>query len=181
MSQHDDEILGKAYDAELMRRLLVYLRPYWRAVLIAFVAITSGAHGDRQHCIYRGFCIQGCKVGAKQSTLVSHVPDAIRHGAEIRDNCMVARIIMGKDGRVTGVTYIDPDGKQVEQKAKVVIVSGYAIETPRLLLNSACPGWVALSRPSSSGRLPTPPFFPRLASSSGAAGRRFTKPSATRG
>ncbi|MBA2285537.1 MAG: GMC family oxidoreductase [Ktedonobacteraceae bacterium] len=105
------------------------------------VAILSGAHGDRQHCIYRGFCIQGCKVGAKQSTLVSHVPDAIRHGAEIRANCMVARVNMGKDGRATGVTYFDPTGKQVEQRAKVVIVSGYAIETPRLLLNSACAGF----------------------------------------
>lgn len=105
------------------------------------VAITSGAHGDRPHCIYRGFCIQGCKVGAKQSTLVSHVPDAIRYGAEIRADCMVARINMGKNGRVTGVTYFDPDGREVEQKAKVVIVSGYAIETPRLLLNSTCPGF----------------------------------------
>ncbi len=105
------------------------------------VAITSGSHGDRPHCIYRGFCIQGCKVGAKQSTLVSHVPDAVRHGAEIRDNCMVARINLGKDGHVTGVTYFDPDGWEKEQKAKVVIVCGYAIETPRLLLNSACPGF----------------------------------------
>jgi len=105
------------------------------------VAITSGSHGDRPHCIYRGFCIQGCKVGAKQSTLVSHVPDAIRHGAEIRDNCMVARINLGRDGHVTGVTYFDPDGRETEQKAKVVIVCGYAIETPRLLLNSACPGF----------------------------------------
>ncbi len=104
------------------------------------VAITSGSHGDRPHCIYRGFCIQGCKVGAKQSTLVSHVPDALRHGAEIRDNCMVARVNMGKDGRVSGVTYFDPDGVEREQRARVVIVSGYAIETPRLLLNSACPG-----------------------------------------
>src|SRR5262245_23822944 len=40
---HDDEILGKAYDATLMRRLLGYLRPYWRQVLIALVAITVGA------------------------------------------------------------------------------------------------------------------------------------------
>ncbi|HZS76083.1 MAG TPA: GMC family oxidoreductase [Ktedonobacteraceae bacterium] len=105
------------------------------------VAITSGSHADRPHCIYRGFCIQGCKVGAKQSTLVSHVPDAIHHGAEIRDNCMVARINMGKDGLVTGVTYFDAQGNEREQRAKVVIVSGYAIETPRLLLNSACPGF----------------------------------------
>jgi len=39
----DDDILGKAYDARLMRRLLVYLRPYWRQVGIAFVAIIAGA------------------------------------------------------------------------------------------------------------------------------------------
>jgi choline dehydrogenase-like flavoprotein len=56
------------------------------------VAILSASHGDRPHCIYRGFCIQGCKVGAKASTLVTHVPDAIANGAEIRDNAMVARI-----------------------------------------------------------------------------------------
>src|SRR5262249_38279807 len=41
--QHDDEILGKAYDAILMRRLIAYLRPYWAQVSIAFVAITLGA------------------------------------------------------------------------------------------------------------------------------------------
>jgi choline dehydrogenase-like flavoprotein len=105
------------------------------------VAILSGSRGDRPHCIYRGFCIQGCKVGAKQSTLVSHVPDAIAHGAEIRDFCMASRVEMGKDGRVTGVTYFDPDGNERMQKAKAVIVSGYAIETPRLLLNSACSGF----------------------------------------
>src|SRR5882672_4812295 len=40
---HDDEILGKAYDARLMRRLLQYLRPYWRSVLVAFVVIIVGA------------------------------------------------------------------------------------------------------------------------------------------
>jgi len=105
------------------------------------VAINEGSHADRPHCIYRGFCIQGCKVGAKQSTLVSHVPDAVRHGAEIRADSMVFRINMGKDGRVTGVSYFDSNGNTREQKAKVVIVAGYAIETPRLLLNSACPGF----------------------------------------
>jgi choline dehydrogenase-like flavoprotein len=105
------------------------------------IAITSGSYGDRPHCIYRGFCIQGCKVGAKASTLVTHVPHAVHHGAEIRANCMVARINMGTGGRVRGVTYFDPAGHEVEQKARVVIVCGYAIETPRLLLNSACPGF----------------------------------------
>jgi ATP-binding cassette subfamily B protein len=40
---HDDEVLGKAYDARLMRRLLQYLRPYWRQVLVAFAAIVVGS------------------------------------------------------------------------------------------------------------------------------------------
>lgn len=105
------------------------------------VAILEGSRGDRPHCIYRGFCIQGCKVGAKASTLITHVPDAIANGAEIRPNCMVARIELGKDRRVRGVTYIDPDGHEHFQKAKAVVVSGYSIETPRLLLNSACSGF----------------------------------------
>lgn len=43
MAAHDDDILGKAYDARLMRRLLTRLRPYWRQVAVAFVAITVGA------------------------------------------------------------------------------------------------------------------------------------------
>jgi len=104
------------------------------------VAINNGSYADRPHCIYRGFCIQGCKVGAKQSTLISHVPDAIQDGAEIRDHSMAARIEV-KDGKVTGVHYYDSRGNLQFQKAKVVIVSGYAIETPRLLLNSAAPGF----------------------------------------
>ncbi|HXR97565.1 MAG TPA: GMC family oxidoreductase [Terriglobales bacterium] len=103
------------------------------------VAIMAGSRTDRPHCIYRGFCIQGCKVGAKQSTLISHVPDALGHGAEVRDHSMAARINLGRDGRVSGVTYFDHAGREREQRARAVIVSGYAIETPRLLLNSACP------------------------------------------
>lgn len=105
------------------------------------VAILSGSHGDRPHCIYRGFCIQGCKVGAKASTLITHVPDALKKGAEIRERCMVSRVELGKQGRVNGVHYLDSVGDSHFQKAKAVIISGYAIETPRLLLNSACAGF----------------------------------------
>jgi ATP-binding cassette subfamily B multidrug efflux pump len=39
----DDEVLGKAYDARLMRRLLQYLRPYWRQVALAFVTLIVSA------------------------------------------------------------------------------------------------------------------------------------------
>jgi ATP-binding cassette, subfamily B, multidrug efflux pump len=43
MSFHDEEVLGKAYDSVLMRRLLQYLRPYQRLVVFALAAIISNA------------------------------------------------------------------------------------------------------------------------------------------
>jgi choline dehydrogenase-like flavoprotein len=104
------------------------------------VAITNGAFGHRPHCIYRGFCLQGCKVNAKASPLITHLPDAIEHGVEVRANAMALRIeTEAGGGRVTGVTYAGADGEQF-QPAEAVAVCGYAIETPRLLLNSECPG-----------------------------------------
>ncbi len=103
------------------------------------VAIPSGRVGKRPHCIQRGFCLLGCKVGAKSSMLVSHIPDAIAQGAEIRTGCMAFEIPLDPTGQVSGVRYYRTDGDQrieAEQRARVVIVAGYAIETPRLLLNS---------------------------------------------
>lgn len=38
---HDEEVLGKAYDARLMRRLLRYLRPYRASVVFAAAAIVG--------------------------------------------------------------------------------------------------------------------------------------------
>jgi choline dehydrogenase-like flavoprotein len=100
------------------------------------VGITNGSFGNRPHCIYRGFCLQGCKVNAKASPLVTHIPDAIEHGAEIRENCMVTRVeIDESSGRVTGLTYLH-EGQERFQRADAVALAGYSIETPRLLLNS---------------------------------------------
>ncbi len=100
------------------------------------VSITNGAFGNRPHCIYRGFCLQGCKVNAKASPLITHLPDAIEHGVEVRAQAMAIRVeIEESSGRVTGITYIQ-DGREQFQPAAVVAVCGYAIETPRLLLNS---------------------------------------------
>jgi choline dehydrogenase-like flavoprotein len=100
------------------------------------VGITNGSFGNRPHCIYRGFCLQGCKVNAKASPLVTHIPDAIAHGAEIREHCMVTSVeVDDSSGRVTGVRYVH-DGEERFQRADAVAVAGYSIETPRLLLNS---------------------------------------------
>jgi ATP-binding cassette subfamily B multidrug efflux pump len=43
MSFHEEDVLGKAYDARLMRRLLGYLRPYKRQVAGALVALAGDA------------------------------------------------------------------------------------------------------------------------------------------
>jgi len=104
-------------------------------VRVGPVAITNGRFGNRPHCIYRGFCLQGCKVNAKASTLITHVPDALAHGAEIRPDSMVERVEIGPDGRATGVVYWH-EGVPRFQRARMVAVAGYAIETPRLLLHS---------------------------------------------
>ncbi|HLI60065.1 MAG TPA: GMC family oxidoreductase [Solirubrobacteraceae bacterium] len=102
------------------------------------VAIVNGTFGNRPHCIYRGYCLQGCKVNAKGSPYVSHLPDAIEHGVEVRANCMALRVeIEEGSGRATGVTYAtEADGRHHLQRARAVAVAGYSIETPRLLLNS---------------------------------------------
>lgn len=42
----DDEVLGKAYDSRLMRRLLTYLRPYKLAVSISVIAVVLKACAD---------------------------------------------------------------------------------------------------------------------------------------
>ncbi|MGI8421216.1 MAG: GMC oxidoreductase, partial [Gaiellaceae bacterium] len=94
----------------------------------------NGQFGNRPHCIYRGFCLQGCKVNAKASPLVTHVPDAIEHGAEIRAESTAIRIET-EGGRCMGVTYVR-DGVERHQRAAAVAVAGYSIESPRLLLLS---------------------------------------------
>ena len=99
------------------------------------VAIANGSFGNRPHCIYRGLCLQGCKVGAKASPLVTHVPDALAHGVEVRAECMATTIEVDEGGRCTGVTYFH-EGVEHFQPAEAVAVAGYSIETPRLLLHS---------------------------------------------
>jgi choline dehydrogenase-like flavoprotein len=100
------------------------------------VAITNGSFGNRPHCIYRGFCLQGCKVNSKASPLITHLPDGIEYGVEVRADSMAVRVEVDEgSGRVTGVTYVR-EGREQFQPADAVAVCGYAIESPRLLLHS---------------------------------------------
>ncbi len=100
------------------------------------IATLSAPRGRAHPCVYRGFCVVGCSTNAKQSALVTWIPRALHAGAEFRDLAMVGRVEVNEAGRATGVHYYR-EGTWRFQKASNVIVAGYAIETPRLLLNSA--------------------------------------------
>lgn len=100
------------------------------------LATVSAPRGDSPPCVYRGFCVTGCTTNAKQSALITWIPRAVKAGAEIRDLAMVGRIETGSDGLVSGLHY-HRENQWRFQRARHVIVAGYAIETPRLLLNSA--------------------------------------------
>jgi choline dehydrogenase-like flavoprotein len=100
------------------------------------LATLSAPRGEAHPCVYRGFCKIGCSTNAKQSALVTWIPRAIHAGAEIRDLAMVGKVEMRNDGRVSGVRY-HREGRWRRQRAKHVVLAGYSIETPRLLLNSA--------------------------------------------
>ena len=101
------------------------------------LATVSAPRSRSPPCVYRGFCVQGCSTNAKQSALITWIPRAVAAGAEIRDLAMVGRVETDpRTGLATGVHYCR-EGRWRFQRARHVVVAGYAIETPRLLLNSA--------------------------------------------
>ncbi len=102
------------------------------------MAINSQPRDGRNACQQIGFCFQGCKMGAKWSTLYSEIPKGEATGKlEVRPNSQALQVQHDDSGKVTGVLYVDADGNQQVQKARIVAIAGNSIESPRLLLNSA--------------------------------------------
>ena len=112
-------------------------RAGYKTVHTGRMAINSRPRDDRSACWQLGFCFQGCKSGAKWSTLYTEIPKAEATGKlDLRSQSQVLQILHGKNGRATGVLYADKNGKHLVQKARIVCVACNAIETARLLLNS---------------------------------------------
>ncbi|WP_119681781.1 GMC family oxidoreductase [Indioceanicola profundi] len=102
------------------------------------MSINPKPRDGRGGCQQLGFCFQGCKTGAKWSTLYTEIPKGERTGnLEVRPKSQVLRIEHDADGKVNAVVYADQDGILQRQKARIVAVAGNSIESPRLLLNSA--------------------------------------------
>ena len=104
------------------------------------IAINSAPYDGRPQCQQIGFCKSGCVIGAKWSTLYTEIPKAEETGRfELRPNSMALAIETDAAGRASAVIYADAQGAVHRQRARAVCVAGNAIETPRLLLNSATP------------------------------------------
>ena len=100
------------------------------------MAINSEPRDGRGACQQIGFCFQGCKSGAKWSTLYTEIPKGEATGnLEVRPNSMAIRSSMTRrQGDRRGLCR--RDGTMQRQKARVVAVAGNSLESPRLLLNS---------------------------------------------
>ncbi len=98
----------------------------------------SVPYNGRAACMRCRWCVGfACEVDAKNGTQNTVIPTALATGnCELRSECIVREILTDSQGRVKGVAYFDSDQRLQEQTADLVVVSGSANESARLLLNS---------------------------------------------
>lgn len=125
----------------------------------ASVACPTKPWQGRVACIECGACELGCLISAKSSIDVTYVRKAEFTGrVDILPESMAREITVRPDGKVRSVIYFDKNGKEQEIQARVIVVAGNAVETPRLLLLSK-----------------SKQFPDGLANSSGLVGKYFAK------
>jgi choline dehydrogenase-like flavoprotein len=125
--QHVRDKLMKAYKGE-------------RVVTVGRVAILTQDHGGRAACHYCGPCERGCITGSYFSSLSSTLPAAQATGRlTLRPFSVVESVLYdAKTRKATGVRVIDASTmKTIEFKARIVFLCASALESTRLLLNSA--------------------------------------------
>ncbi len=102
------------------------------------MARNSVPYNGRGPCMRcRWCCGFACEVDAKNGSQNTVIPVALNTGnCELRMECMVKEILTDDRGRARGVSYFDEHGHLQEQLSDLVVVSGCATESARLLLNS---------------------------------------------
>ena len=97
-------------------------------------------------CDGQGVCCFGCPTGAKRSTDVSYVPEALKLGAQLVTGARIDRVDV-VHGRARGVSGRLASGKRLTVRADAVVVAGGALQTPLLLARSGvCTGSPWLGR-----------------------------------
>ena len=101
--------------------------------------INSVPYNDRPACIHCQHCVGfACPVDAKNGSHNTGIPRALRSGnCTLRTEVMVEKLACSAGGAVTGVHLLAEDGSRETISAAVVVLSCGAVETARLLLNSA--------------------------------------------
>ena len=102
------------------------------------LAILTRALNGRLPCHYCGQCGRGCTTGSNFSSSQVLLPPAMQTGRfTLITGAMAREILIDKDGKATGVSYIDKATRSEKRvDARVIVVAASACESSRLLLNS---------------------------------------------
>lgn len=99
----------------------------------------STDHADRPACCGNASCIPICPIQAKYDATV-HVRLAEEAGAVVHDQTTATKLNLDDGGQIASVDFRRADGSTGTATGKVVVLAAHAVETPRLLLNSAQEG-----------------------------------------
>jgi choline dehydrogenase-like flavoprotein len=104
----------------------------------ARLAILTKSVNGRLPCHYCGQCGRGCTTASNFSSSQVLLPPAMHTGKlTLITGAMAREILVGKDGKATGVSYIDKASRsEMRVNARAVVVAASACESARLLLNS---------------------------------------------
>lgn len=101
-------------------------------------ARNAEAFDGRPACCGSNTCVPICPIGAKYDASV-HVAKAKAKGAQLITQARADFIEIDANQRVAGIRAARPDGSTLRLTARHYVLCCHAIETPRLLLNSAQP------------------------------------------
>ena len=96
----------------------------------------SIANDGRPACCGSNSCVPICPIGAKYDASV-HVAKAVQAGAQLVEQARVDFVEIGTDKAVAAIYARRPDNTVLRVQARHYVLACHAIETPRLLLNSA--------------------------------------------
>jgi choline dehydrogenase-like flavoprotein len=115
-------------------------KAFGRTVTIGRTAILTRAHNGRAACHYCGPCWRGCATHSYFNAAVTTVADALATGrCTLVPDAMAYKVLMDGDrNRARGVLYVDRNTRQMrEVKGRTVLLCAQALESARILFNSA--------------------------------------------
>ncbi len=96
-------------------------------------ARASTNYDGRPACIGNNFCQPECPIGAKYSGVMA-VDSALKAGVELRYEVVVDRLEKDASGKIVSLSYQTKSGERHQLTAKIFVIAGHALETPKLLL-----------------------------------------------